>query len=59
LNPNSKVYSTHNPSPPLETPLSFDLDVIKIYEDYDKCERIFFGIETVNEKKGGKGKADI
>ncbi len=42
--------------PNTEFAISFDLDVLKIYEDYDKCERIYFGIETVNEKKAAKEK---
>jgi lysyl-tRNA synthetase, class I len=37
--------------PDSEFAISFDLDVIKIYEDYDKCERIRFGVEEVGEKK--------
>ena len=40
--------------PNSEFAISFDLDVIKIYEDYDKCERIYFGQETVNEKRAAK-----
>jgi lysyl-tRNA synthetase class 1 len=31
--------------PNTEFTISFDLDVIKIYEDYDKCERIAWGID--------------
>ena len=31
-------------------------DVIKIYEDFDKCERIYFGVETANEKETVKHK---
>jgi len=31
--------------------VSFDLDVIKVYEDYDKQERLAFGVDTGNEKK--------
>jgi len=32
--------------------ISFDLDVLKIYEDFDKTERIYFGEEKIeNEKK--------
>ena len=42
--------------PNTEFAISFDLDVLKIYEDYDKCERIYFGKETVNEKKTAKEK---
>ncbi len=38
--------------PTAEFAISFDLDAIKIYEDFDKCERIYFGEEKVeNEKK--------
>jgi lysyl-tRNA synthetase class 1 len=31
--------------------ISFDLDVIKIYEDYDRAERIVYGKEPNSEKK--------
>ncbi len=31
--------------------LSFDLDVIKNYEDFDRLERMAFGLEAGNEKK--------
>jgi len=34
--------------------ISFDLDVIKIYEDWDKCERIYYGKEDVNDKEKQK-----
>ncbi len=37
--------------PNAEFAISFDLDAIKIYEDYDRCERIYFGLEEVGEKK--------
>jgi len=37
--------------PNSEFAISFDLDVLKIYEDYDKCERIHFGEQEVGEKK--------
>ena len=40
--------------PNTEFAISFDLDVIKIYEDYDRCERIFFGQEEVGEKRAVK-----
>ena len=36
--------------------ISFDLDVIKVYEDFDKCERIFYGKEEVSEKDKEKNK---
>lgn len=40
--------------PNSEFAISFDLDVIKIYEDYDRCERIYFGQEEVSEKRAAK-----
>lgn len=40
--------------PNTEFAISFDLDVLKIYEDYDKCERIYFGEQEVGEKKREK-----
>ena len=40
--------------PNTEFAISFDLDVIKIYEDYDRCERIYFGQETANAKRTAK-----
>jgi lysyl-tRNA synthetase class 1 len=40
--------------PNTEFAISFDLDVIKIYEDYDRCERIYFGQEEVAEKRAQK-----
>jgi lysyl-tRNA synthetase, class I len=42
--------------PNTEFAISFDLDVLKIYEDYDKCERIYFGAEEVGEKRREKEK---
>jgi len=36
--------------------ISFDADVIKIYEDFDRCERIYFGLENVSEKEKKKQK---
>ncbi len=40
--------------PNTEFAISFDLDVLKLYEDYDKCERIYFGLQSANEKKTAK-----
>ncbi len=40
--------------PNKEFSISFDADVIKIYEDFDKCERIYYGLEKVNEKEAVK-----
>jgi len=37
--------------PAAEFAISFDLDVLKIYEDFDKTERIYFGKEEVENKK--------
>jgi len=42
--------------PNTEFAISFDLDVLKIYEDYDRCERIYFGSEDVSEKRKQKEK---
>lgn len=42
--------------PNTEFSISFDLDVLKIYEDYDNCERIYFGLLPVNEKRLAKEK---
>ncbi len=43
--------------PNKEFAISFDADVLKIYEDFDKCERIYFGVEKVSEKEEIKQKA--
>lgn len=40
--------------PNAEFAISFDLDVIKIYEDYDRCERIYYGVDQVGEKREAK-----
>ncbi|MDR0639827.1 MAG: lysine--tRNA ligase [Spirochaetaceae bacterium] len=37
--------------PNTEFTISFDLDVIKIYEDYDKTERIAFGLEKAKDEE--------
>lgn len=37
--------------PNKEFAISFDVDVLKVYEDFDKCERIYFGVEKVSEKE--------
>ena len=42
--------------PDSEFAISFDLDVLKIYEDYDRCERVYFGLEEVSEKRAQKDK---
>lgn len=40
--------------PSAEFAISFDLDVLKIYEDYDRTERIAFGLEEVDDKRRAK-----
>ena len=40
--------------PDTEFAVSFDLDVIKLYEDYDRCERVYFGSDEIGEKKRPK-----
>ncbi len=40
-----------NTRPNAEFSISFDLDVIKIYEDFDLCERIYYGKEKLTNKK--------
>ncbi len=42
--------------PNTEFSISFDLDVIKNYEDFDRCERIYYGEEKVDEKEAKKQK---
>jgi len=37
--------------PNTEFTISFDLDVIKIYEDYDKTERIYWGAEVPKDEE--------
>ncbi len=40
--------------PNSEFAISFDLDVLKTYEDYDSCERIYFGAQEVSKKREAK-----
>ena len=42
--------------PNAEFDISFDADVLKIYEDFDKLERIYFGKEKISQKKVAKQK---
>ncbi len=37
--------------PGTEFAISFDLDVVKLYEDFDKCERIYYKKESAKEKE--------
>ncbi|PIN75958.1 lysine--tRNA ligase [Candidatus Woesearchaeota archaeon CG10_big_fil_rev_8_21_14_0_10_36_11] len=36
--------------PNKEFAISFDTDVLAMYEEFDRCERIYFGLENVNDK---------
>lgn len=42
--------------PNAEFAISYDLDVLKIYEDYDTTERIYFGLVDVKEQRREKEK---
>ena len=42
--------------PDTEFAISFDLDVLKVYEDFDKCERIYYKKEEVDNKEYQKQK---
>ncbi|MCK4541124.1 MAG: lysine--tRNA ligase [Spirochaetales bacterium] len=42
--------------PNSEFAISFDLDVLKIYEDYDRAERVYFGKETISARRADKEK---
>ena len=42
--------------PNKEFAISFDTDVLTIYEDFDKAERIYFGAEEASDKKAEKYK---
>lgn len=44
--------------PNTEFSISFDLDVLKIYEDYDKCERLYFS-EPENDKAKKKREKQV
>ncbi len=37
--------------PMTEFSISFDLDVLKLYEDFDKTERIYYGKEKIDNKR--------
>ena len=47
--------------PNSEFAISFDLDVLKVYEDYDKCERTYFNKPETEKalKKWGKAGEDL
>lgn len=42
------IFATNKPDH--EFAISFDLDVVKVYEDYDKCERIAWGIDQAKSE---------
>ncbi|MBD3209669.1 lysine--tRNA ligase [Candidatus Woesearchaeota archaeon] len=42
--------------PNAEFAISFDADVIKIYEDFDRCERVYYRVDEANEKAYEKQK---
>ncbi len=37
--------------PNTEFAISFDLDVINLYEEFDKCEKTYFGVLTIENKE--------
>lgn len=43
------IFASYKPN--TDFSLSFDLDVIKTYEDFDRQERVAYGLEPANEKK--------
>ena len=43
--------------PNREFQISFDTDVLALYEEFDKVERIYYGLEDINEKENSKAKA--
>lgn len=43
------IFASYKPN--VDFAVSFDLDVIKTYEDFDRQERLAFGVEAGNEKK--------
>jgi lysyl-tRNA synthetase, class I len=42
--------------PNREFRIVFDVGILAIYEEYDRTERIYFGLEKVNEKKAEKNR---
>jgi lysyl-tRNA synthetase class 1 len=43
------IFASRKPN--LDFAIAFDLDVIKAYDDFDRCERFAYGIEEGEEKK--------
>jgi lysyl-tRNA synthetase class 1 len=50
------IYLFASTRPQAEFSISFDLDIIKIYEDFDKLERLYYGLE---DEKNPKKKATL
>lgn len=49
--PEIVMYLFAGTRPNAEFDISFDLDVIKIYEDFDKLERVYYGLEEESNAK--------
>jgi lysyl-tRNA synthetase class 1 len=49
--PEMILYIFASTRPNAEFDISFDGDVIKLYEDFDKLERLYYGLETENNEK--------
>lgn len=49
--PEMVLYLFAGSRPNSEIDISFDLDVIKIYEDFDKLERLYYGLEEESNPK--------
>ena len=49
--PELVLYLFTGSRPNSEINISFDIDVIKIYEDFDKLERLYFGLESEKNEK--------
>ena len=49
--PDLILYMFASTRPNAEMTLSFDADVIKIYEDFDKLERLYYGLEEESNPK--------
>ncbi len=43
------IFASRKPN--IDFSISFDLDVMKAYDDFDRCERIAFGTEAADDKK--------
>ena len=54
--PDVMIYLFTGTQPNKPFSISFDLDVLKVYEDFDKVERIYFGNEDASEKEKEKMK---